>query len=519
MVRAAQAVVLALVLLALARAVRLELDPYDAYEVRTSARALAGDPQAPFLVYRSPLLQLAQAPFERWAHGSRAAWVFPHVLGALAYGALALAAVALARAAGASRQASWAAGVAVALDRLAFADAPLGLPDALAAALAAGGLARGILLLEPDAKPRRVLETAALLGLAAATRPNAGLAALALVVGILLVDRSRVTRAVVAAGLALALYLLVTTLVFALGKGSLAGGIAAHSELATFQREQLAENARRYGALHPPAGVYLRAALFMEPGTILLLPVGLWFLATKTREFSRAAILLLGALSHFAFLCLLVGHAEARYFLPGLVPLSALAALALDALGARVPSRGGRVALALAWLAVPLALGARFESARATDPALGRSFSARVAREVENVAPVGSSSGRVLWAPDLPFPVYPAVLAREGTPFPGDPFHGIFHAGPLTVGYHLERPILLLRRAEGSRSSDPRSELDALARNGTLRAGDVVLESVAEPGLSWTLSPSSPPPELSVLEVVAGVGPDAKLVERARVGP
>lgn len=534
MVRAAQALVLALVLLALVRAGTLELDPYDSYEVRTSARAVAGDSSSPFLIYRSALLTLAEAPLERWARGSRATWVFPHVLTALASGGLALAAVALARAAGASREASWAAGAAVALDRLAFADAPLGLPDGLSAALATLGLARGLALLESP-KLTRALEAGAILGLAAAARPNAGLACGALALAALGADlaarplpswrRSRFAAALLAGATATLVYFALATLVFSLGRGSLAAGLAAHRDLATFQREQFAENARKYGALFPPLALYTRAVFFMEPATALLWPFALAF--TSRREIWRALTLACVAASHLAALCLLVGHGEARYLLPALPPLAALAALGLDAGAARLRARlasdlarrRARLGFAALWVLVPLALGARFEAESATDPTLRHDFSQRVADEV---AALSSSTTRVLWTPDFPFPVYPEVLAREGTPFRGDPFHGISHAGPVTVGYHLATrsggpAISLLRRAEGEGAGVSTPEgLEAMARGGTLRAGDVVLLGASAPGLTWALARERP--VMRVLEVVRT--PDGlRVVERARVGP
>jgi hypothetical protein len=515
---AARALVAALVLVALVRAVSLELDPYDAYEVRSSARAVAGDRESPFFPYRSALLGLVEAPLEGLARGSRATWVFPHVLTALAYGGLALAAVALARAAGASREASWAAGAAVALDRLAFADAPLGLPDGLAAALGTAGLARGVTLLDVPER-RHALAAGALLGLAAAARPNAGLACGALGIVALVLElrrgksflrgKSPLRAVILVSVIAVTLYFLVETLYFTFGKGSLSEGRKLHAVLARFQRDQFAENALKYGIVFPPIAVYARAAFFMEPATTLLAPVGIGL--ALSRGGRREAVLVLAALVQVAFLATVVGHGEARYLLGALVALAGLGALALDRLAsaAILASEGGRararVAAAVVWIALPLGLGARFEAERVRDPVLRENFSARVA---DAVVGVSSSTAGVSWVPDLPFPVYPDVLAREGTPFRGDPFHGIFHAGPVTVGYHLGRPIRLLRRRDERGDPAPGigsvAELEAVVRASpaNFHDGDVVLFGVATPGLSWQLSTT--PPALKLLRVRGG---------------
>src|SRR2546423_1701959 len=126
--RAGLALVLALALVALVRPLALDAEPYDGYETRFAARAVAGHRDAPFAIWPCVLLVVLESAFGGAGPGSSLAWAFPHVLSVLAYGGLALAALALARAAGASRLAATAAATAVALDRLAFADAPLGLP-------------------------------------------------------------------------------------------------------------------------------------------------------------------------------------------------------------------------------------------------------------------------------------------------------------------------------------------------------------------------------------------------------
>src|SRR5205807_9685043 len=112
------------------------------------------------------------------------------------------------------------------LDRLAFADAPLGLPDGLAAALATWGLALGL--------EARFAPAAVLLGLAAAARPNDGLACLGLLVAWVPPPRpSPASRGreegrgggpLLACGGAAAIFLLVAGLFFALGgRGALRG--------------------------------------------------------------------------------------------------------------------------------------------------------------------------------------------------------------------------------------------------------------------------------------------------------
>ncbi|MBI3723223.1 hypothetical protein HY251_04605 [bacterium] len=513
MTRAAKVLIAALVLVALVRALLLEIDPYDAYEVRAAARAIAGDRSAPFAFWRSALLALFEAPFERLARGSALAWCAPHVLSALAYGGLALATLALARAAGASPLAAHAAAVAVALDRLAFADAALGFPDALAAALAAGGLAFGLRALEaPAARPALLAGTA--LGLAAAAKPNAGLACLALVVvalGVFFLEEKkagerREERALVAilgaCGLALLLYLFLQNLFFVLGRGDLREGLATGAALREFHALQFAENARKYGSQSErgfsPALVYLRAALAMEPWTALLLPASVPLALARGNRASRA--LALAAILQLVFLTRLVGHGEARYLLPAMPPFAALAALVLDrageALRARAPARAraALVAASIAWAGLPLALGARFEAERARDPVFSRNFSRTVA---DGIAAI--TTGRVFWTPGLPYAVYPRVLARDGTPFPGDPFHGICHAGPLTVEHHLGRRVSMpIQRDEQGRelpgASTPEDVL-ALAQAIGVDDGDVVLLVPREQVLSWKPG-SLPEPQL-----------------------
>ena len=472
--RAALLLIAGIFLLVGARAFTLELDPYDAYEVRASARAVAGDRSSPFAIYRSPLLVLVEAPLEGLARGSRATWVFPHAVTALAYLALALGAARLAKAAGARETTAWGAGVALALDRLAFADAPLGLPDGLGAALAAWGLA---LALE-----ERFRGAGLLLGLAAATRPNDGLACLG-VLAFGLADRKLLVRTLLACAAAVALFAVAGGVFFCLGG---AGALKGWGELARFQHEQLAENYEKYGRDHARVLVALRSIFFMEPGTALLAPVAL-ALARGRRALALAA----AASGQLVFLTTLAGHVEARYVLPVLPPVAALVALALD----RIEGDRARRLLVAGWLLLPLLLGARFEWTRARDPVLSRNASLDVAREVAAV----STSGRVYFTPDVPFPVYPRILGHEGTPFAGDPFHGIFHLGPVTIGYHLGRPVtLLVPRDERGVPLQGTGWLDGLATDPRFTADDVVIAGTSQ-HVSWLLPEE--PPELRIYRV------------------
>jgi hypothetical protein len=454
--RSAFALLLVLFALVLLRAVTLELDPYDAYELRSSARAIAGDHLAPFAIYRSPLLVLLETPFEALARGSRLTWVFPHLVTAFAYLALALGTARLAKAAGAKETTALAAGLALALDRLAFADAPLGLPDGLAAALATWGLA---LALE-----ERLLTGSIFLGLAAATRPNDGLACLGLL-AFALPEKKLAPRAFAAATLSVVIFIAISATFFALGgKGAFSG----FAELARFQHAQLAENYEKYGHDHPRVLVALRSIFFMEPGTALLAPIALALARTR-----RALALVVVAIAHFVFLTTLAGHVEARYVLPVLPALAALTALFLDRTTWRRP------ALA-AWLLLPL-LSAPYELARARDPIFERNASLEVANAVAAI----STSGSVYYAP-VPFPVYPRVLAH--TPFEGDPFHGIHHMGPVTIGYHLERPIVLvLNTPDGT---------DWIERFAADKAPGDVLILGTHRHVSWLLTED--PPELRI---------------------
>jgi hypothetical protein len=459
--------------------------------VRSSARHIAGDASAPFAIWRSALLTLLEVPLELFARGSALAWVFPHVLTALAYGGLALATLLLARRAGASVPASCAAASALALDRIAWADAPLGLPDGLATLLATLGLATGLALLEEPSR-RRAFLTALFFGLAAAARPNAALPLGALALVALATPRPRTFVFAAAAG-AVVVYLLLESAFFALGTGR---PIASHLELARFQHVQFAENRERYGSVYSPLSVYVRAVFRMEPAVALLAPVSLG--VALLRGDRRSAVLVAAVLIEVAFLVGLVGHGEARYLLPAMPALATLAALALD----RIPARLALVA-GVAWVALPLALALPFEARRALDPVMTRGFSQEVAREVAALAP---SSTPVYWAPDLPFPVYPEVLGREGTPFPGDPFHGIAHAGPITIGYHLGRPVRHVIAAGGIAKL---SDLDGFGEEG-----DLVLVGVFAPGISWRLG--EPPPALEVRRVRREPRPHLELVATIR---
>ncbi len=461
MKKAALAVVALLALLALVRAFGLELDPYDAYEVRASARAIAGDPLGRFAIYRSPVLTLAEVPFEKWARGSRVAWVFPHVLTALAYAALALGTRRLARAAGAGEAAAACAAIAVALDRLAWADAPLGLPDGLAAGLATWGLALAF--------EEKFVAGALLLGLAAATRPNDGLAC----VGVLVALRDR--RSVLACSGAVVLFAAITAIFFALGGHSPLGGFG---ELAHFQHDQLTENYAKYGSTHPRLLVLLTSAFFMEPGTALLAPVVLALLRGR-KELGLALVVLV----HVVFLTGLVGHVEARYVLPALPPLAALAACVLER---RLTGRL-RTAVLGAWVLLPL-LALPYEVERARDPVFSRNLSAEAASAVASL----TSSGTIYIAPDLPFPVYPRVLGTRRTPFPGDPFHGIHHMGALTIGYHLDRRVIIFcpRDASGAAIAGD-SWLPQLEKDSMFTSEDVLLLGTSL-YTSWSIPERAP---------------------------
>lgn len=503
----ARALSAALVLLALARALTLGGEYYDSYESRLAARTLLGwDTGAPFPVYRSPLLVLASVACEPL--GRRIAWLGPALLSVAAYAGLVAAVEGLARRLGAAPWAAAAAGLLCALDLAAWGYAPHGLSDLPAACACALVL---LVAARPGAWAARPVLLGALVGLAALTRHSTGLVGLALVAGALLVppaERPRALGRVALAGAAaVGVYLAVTTLLFAWAAGSLDGGLAGHRELAAFQRVQLQENALRHGAAQHP----LSAALFLVAGSPWLLvlgPVGAG-LALRRGAPVAARACVAWALVHLLALTLLAGHVEARYVLPALPALCAVAALALSRLPSRVP-------LVAALVAGHLLLVGSFAVRHALDPAVSlRSFPEHVARVV---ASVRGPEGRVFWTTTHPYPVAPLAITRPpGTPFAGDPFHGIYHLGPVVLAYHLKRPVELLPPPPGRPGGlHTPAELSALVRHARLpdqtteyfRDGDVLVAGTPYPGRTQDVVGRRWPPLL-----VARVrrGPDGAL--------
>jgi hypothetical protein len=125
------------------------------------------------------------------------------------------------------------------------------------------------------------------------------------------------------------------------------------------------------------------------------------------------------------------------------------------------------------------------------------------------MAELGGDEARYLWTTTHLYPVAPAVVLDEGSPYPGDPFHGIYHAGPVVVGYHLRQPVPMLTEA-GAGLVEPES-LEAFVRQASgFRAGDVLL--AGRDGLSahWHLA-VRPPGSLRLFRV--NDGPQGRVLE------
>lgn len=499
---AARAVSAALVLLALLRALTLGGEYYDAYETRLAARTLLGwETGQPFPVYRSPLLILASVACE--ALGRAAAWVGPALLAAAAYGGLVAAVEVLARRLGARPWVAAAAGTLCALDLAAWDHAAHGLPDVPAATACALAL---MVVARPGPWAARPVTLGLLVGLAALARHNAGLVGLALLAGVPRADdgwRPALGRVALAGVVSAGLYLAVSTLVFAWGRGSLGEGLAGHSALAEFQRLQLAENRVRYGAQQPPLAALLYAALSM-PWFALLAPLGAAHAARRGASPAARACLVWAA-THLLVLSAFAGHVEGRYLLPALPALAALSALALDRLAGERPA-----ALVVAGLvALPLVVRGPYALAHARDPVTRASVPARLAAEVEVAR---GPRGRVFWTTTHPYPVAPRVVFEQGTPLPRDPVHAIFHVGPVVLAYHLERPVVLLGpvpgREGGLREADDLRDLVRRARLGDgtpFRPGDVLVAGTPFPSRTWEVKGRAWPP-LLIAPVVAGEG-------------
>ncbi len=519
----ARALSAALVLLALVRALTLGGEYYDAYETRLAARTLLGwETGQPFPVYRSPLMVLASVVLE--ALGRGAGWVGPALLSVATYAGLIAATEVLCRRLGARPWVAAAAGLLVALDASAWLYAASGLPDLPAACACALVLAAAA---RPGPWAARPVALGLLVGLAALTRHNVGVVGLALLAGVPLASapdaepRGRVLGRVALAGVvAVGLYLAVSTLVFAW-----AGlGVGGHGATLEFQRLQLAENRARIGALQPPL-VALRFLATGAPWLALLAPVGAWLALRGPSPADRASVAracLAWVATHLVLLGGFAGHVEARYLLPALPALAALGALTLERLAAaRPPSRPGGVAAgprsrALAAVivlaALPLALRGGFAARHALDPASRRSTPAALADAVRSrLAP---PDGRVFWTTTHPYPVAPRVVwTPPGTPYRGDPFHGIYHLGPVVLAYHLERPVLMLPpppgRAGGVRAPD---ELRLVVRGArgpdggpAFRPGDVLVAGSPYPGRTWdVVGRAGDWPALLVARVVTG---------------
>ncbi len=487
--------------LVLLRALTLGGEAYDAYEVRAAARSLVdGSATAErFPVYRSPLCVLLGVPLE--ALSPSLAWFGPALAGALAWAALVALTGLLARRLGARPWVAACAALVVALDRTAWLVAPHGLPDVPAAALCAAVLwvAAG----DDQADRRRGLLLGLLVGLAALTRHNVGLVGAALALPLLARAPGtgrRLRRLALAGAVALALYGLVTTLLWSWARGGLAAGLEGHGELLAFQRAQLLENRGRYGVLQPPFMV-ARTLLVSAPA-LLLAAGGAWLAARGPLATTGARAALGWAGLHLLFVGFVAGHVEARYLTPALPALAALAALALEALARRGPLAGPRAATAavLAVAGASLLLGARWEAGHALDRRTLRAFPAALAAEVERAL---GPEGRVVWTTTHPYPVAPDVLRDPGTPFRGDPFHGIWHLGPAVLAWHLGRPVLGVDpKGPGVRDLP---ELQRLAREAGLRPGDVLVVGTPWPGNAADLAGRAEPwPPVGVGRVVAG---------------
>ncbi len=500
----ARALSAALVLLALARALTLGGEYYDAYETRLAARTLLGwDTGQPFPVYRSPLMVLASVGFEALGRGT--GWVGPALLSVVAYAGLIAAVEVLCRRLGARPWVAAAAGLLVGLDLAAWGYAATGLPDVPAACACALVLAAAA---RPGPWAARPVALGLLVGLAALARHNVGLVGLALLAGVPLAGppgdepRGRVIRRVALAGaVAVGLYLVVSTLVFAWA----GPGVAGHAAMLDFQRLQLAENRQRIGALQPPLAA-LRFLAVGSPWLVVLAPVGAWFAVRRGGAAARACVV--WALAHLLLLGGFAGHVEARYLLPALPALAGLAALALEALPrTEAPrARAAAVAAVLVLAVVPLALSGRFAARHALDPASRRSFAAAVADAAR--AQLGPE-GRVFWTTTHPYPVAPRVVFA-GTPYRGDPFHGIYHLGPVVLAYHLERPVVMLPPPPGRDGgvSTP-GELRQVVQGArgpdgapAFRAGDVLVAGTPFPGRTWELARSGGWPPLVIARVV-----------------
>lgn len=489
----------ALLLLALGRAAMLEVDFYDAYECRLAGRTLVGSADwAGFPLYRSPLFVLACAAGEALGAG----WRAPLLLSVAGYAALLAGSGLLALRLGAPTWLAALLALLVGLDRLAFLYAPHGLPDVAAAGACALALATAAA--PGDGPwPARPVRLGLLIGLAALCRPNAGLIAAALCAtavpiprpkGGALVPPAPLWRAALAAAVGAGLYLVATTALFSWARGGLGAGVAAHAELARLQAEQVAENRLRYGPMTSWTDP-LVALLVASPALLLPALTGLAAAAREPRAAGRAP--LAWVIVHLLFLSLVAGHSEARYGLPALPALAGLAALGLPpALGA-IARRAPRLAPALPWAllaALPgaaLLLGAPYEARRLLDPVHRSSFAARVAREAEALA---GPEGRFLYTTTHPYGVYPRVMVDPGTPYPGDPVHGILHLGPRVLGYHLGRPVAQVPPERGAGLRDPAELLAFVRGQPGFREGDVLLVGEPRPCLTWTIAAAPPGP-------------------------
>ena len=492
-----------LVGIALVRALALGGEYYDAYEVRLGGRVLAGLAEGAVPVYRSPLLLAFSGVCELLGVG----WRGPALLSVVGYAGLIAATVGLARVVGGAPWVAASCGMLVGLDRLAFAYAPHGLPGVLTAAACAGALLLA-LRADEDARPwARAWALGAAIGVAALLRPNAGLVGLALLAGVRPargkpLRELPLARLVLAGAVALGLYALVTIGVHTVARGSLGGGVEAHADLRAFHAAQLAENRARYGA-HAPTGAYLLALAIAAPWLALLAPCG----AVVGRAARPVRVLAAWVVIHLGFLSTVPGHVEARYLLPALAALGALAAPALGRLDARLrPAQ--RVGVVAALAALPLLLGGRYEARRALDPVTRHAFPARLAAAVEDLR---GAEGRVLWTTTHLYPVAPAVVLA-GSPYPGDPFHGIYHAGPVVLSYHLRRPVTMLTGVGAGLVERAALQRFVRAAQG-FRAGDVLVVGRDTLSAHWHLA-ERPPGPLRVIPV----GPDLALgIERALV--
>lgn len=500
-----------LIAVALARALALSTDYYDAYECRLAGRALAGvAPWASVPVYRSPLFLAVCGLGE--ALGPRAGWLAPSLLSCAGYVALLVGCWLVARRLGAPPWAAALVALLAGLDRLAFLYAPHGLPDVAAAGACALVLALAAAPAEEGPWPARPLLLGGAIGLAALCRQNAGLIGLGLAWAAFPIPRPRdattlaprpsLPRLALAGAVALALYLALTTCVFAWARGSLAGGLAVHGEWLATQSAQAAENRLRYGT-HPDCDWSLpwRAAGVASPALAPLGLVGCALALRDRRSAARALAAWLGV--HLLFLELFLGHGEARYGLPALPALAGLGSLTLGAAAARLPPAFPAVA-ALSLTALTLGLGAPYELRRLRDPAQRASFPARIAATVEGLLRPG---GGLLYTTTHPYGVFPRVLVEPGTPYPGDPVHGILHLGPVPLRYHLGRDVTQAPSDDPDLGPaglrDPAALRAFVRKQPGFRAGDVLLVGEPRPCLTWTLR-EAPPGPFGVARVVDG---------------